>query len=356
MSLINFGRVPVYLLLFAAAAFAGELPPDARAFLDKNCTSCHCGDKAPGALDLTTLPFELDDAHIFSRWVRVHDAVRDGAMPPKTKPSGRDEFLSALAKPIVAYEHNRAATQGRSVLRRLNRYEYENTIRDLLAAPWLNLRDSLPEDGVINRFNKVGQALDVSHVQMARYMETAENAIRQVLAAANQPEAAQRYYAREQKRFLSRMRYSSFNNHPERATIPVLGVEAQPDVLHEKVPITVGESDPKIRELEAFATPASNYVGNEHHFDQFVAPAGGRYRLRFSAYSIWIHTIYGPENHKTAPPGGAPIGNSPPKAAPPNPSLFTPSAAAAKNASSAPSTSIRIQPSTTSMSTSFPVK
>lgn len=289
------------LLLFAAAAFAGELPPEARAFLDKNCAGCHRGDKAAAALDLTTLPFRLDDAHIFSRWIRVHDAVRDGIMPPKTKPAGRDEFLVALAKPIVVHEQNRAATQGRSVLRRLNRYEYENTIRDLLAAPWLNLRDSLPEDGVINRFNKVGQALDVSHVQMARYMETAENAIRQVLAAANQPETAKRYYAREQKRFLSRMRYSSFNTHPERATIPILGVEAQSDVLHEKVPITVGESNPKTRELEAFATPASNYVGNEHHFDQFVAPAGGRYRLRFSAYSIWIHTIYGPENHKTRP-------------------------------------------------------
>ena len=300
-SLINCGRVPFILFLICVAAFAGELPPDARAFIDKNCAGCHRGDKAPAALDLTALSFNLDDPHTYSRWVRIHDAVRDGIMPPKAKPDGRDEFLSALAKPIVNHQQSQNSAQGRSVLRRLNRYEYENTVRDLLAAPWLNLRDSLPEDGVINRFNKVGQALDVSHVQMARYMETAESAIRQVLAAANQPEVTKRYYAREQKRFLGRMRYSSFNAHPERATIPVLGVEAQPDVLHEKAPITVGEADPKTRELEAFATPASNYVGNEHHFDQFIAPAGGRYRLRFSAYSIWIHTLYGPENHKTRP-------------------------------------------------------
>ena len=64
------------------------------------------------------------------------------------------------------------------MLRRLNRYEYENTVRALLSAPWLQLRDSLPEDGLIHRFNKVGQGLDVSHVQMARYMEAAEQAIR----------------------------------------------------------------------------------------------------------------------------------------------------------------------------------
>ena len=223
-------------------------------------------------------------------------------MPPKADPPGRAEFVTAIAQPLIAHEAARAAAQGRSVLRRLNRYEYENTVRDLLAAPWLTLRDSLPEDGVINRFNKVGQALDVSHVQMARYLETAEQAIRGVLAAANQPETTKRYYAREQKRFQNRMRYSSFNTHPERATIPVLGVVAQPDVLKEKAPFTVGDADPAVRELEAFATPASNYVGNEHHFDQFSAPAGGRYRLRFNAYSIWIHTLYGPENHKTRPP------------------------------------------------------
>jgi hypothetical protein len=292
----------LFLLFFAAAAFAGEMPPDARAFLDKNCAGCHRGAAAPGGLDVSALPFALDDVNTFSRWVRVYDAVRSGAMPPGGKPvGGREPFLAALGAPLAAHQQALAAKQGRAVLRRLNRYEYENTIRDLLAAPWLQLRDSLPEDGVVNRFNKVGQALDVSHVQMARYMETAEQAMRQVLAAAQQPETTKRYFAREQKRFLNRMRYSSFNTHPERATIPVLGVEAQPEVLHERAPITVGEADPKTRELEAFATPASNYVGNEHHFDQFVAPAGGRYRLRFSAYSIWIHTIYGPEGHKTRP-------------------------------------------------------
>src|SRR5215470_7973675 len=84
------------------------------------------------------------------------------------------------------------ADQGRSVLRRLNRYEYENTVRDLLSAPWLQLRDSLPEDGLVNRFNKSGQALDVSHVQMARYMEAAELAIRAVVAASDQPEFQKR--------------------------------------------------------------------------------------------------------------------------------------------------------------------
>src|SRR5712671_2616489 len=97
---------------------------------------------------------------------------------------------------MIAHEHWRAATQGRSMLRRLNRYEYENTVRDLLSAPWLQLRDSLPEDGLVHRFNKSGQALDVSHVQMARYMEAAEQAIRLVVAPSDRPEPPEPSYSR----------------------------------------------------------------------------------------------------------------------------------------------------------------
>src|SRR5262249_53378720 len=132
------------------------------------------------------------------------------------------------------------------------------------------------------------------HVQMARYMETAEQAIRAVLNASQQPETSRRYYARDQKRFLGRMRYSAFNRHPERATIPILGFDAQPDVLAETAPIRPGEKDPKTRELEGFATPASTYIGNEYHSDQFAALSGGRSHLRSNAFSIWIHTLFGP--------------------------------------------------------------
>jgi hypothetical protein len=282
------------------------LPSDAKVFLDKNCVGCHRSPNAPAGLDLTSLTFNLNDVHTFGRWVRVHDAVRDGAMPPGGKnvlaTAERQAFLRTIADPMIAHERFRANTQGRAVLRRLNRYEYENTVRDLLSAPWLQLRDSLPEDGLAHRFNKAGSALDVSHVQMARYMEAAEQAIRSVVNAWDQPEVQKRYYAREQKRFIGRMRYSSFNRHPERATIPILGFDAQPDVLAEKVPISVGEKDPKTRELEAFATTASTYTGNEYNFDQFTARAGGKYRLKFNAYSIWVHTLFGTEGRADRAP------------------------------------------------------
>lgn len=101
-------------------------------------------------------------------------------MPPGGKnlsTAEREAFLAAIAEPIMAHEQMKVATRGRAVLRRLNRYEYENSIRNLFCAPWLHSRNALPEDGLVHRLNKSGQALDISHVQMARYIEAAEQAI-----------------------------------------------------------------------------------------------------------------------------------------------------------------------------------
>ena len=124
------------------------------------------------------------------------------------------------------------SNEGRSTQRRLNRYEYENALRDLLQAPWLQVKDSLPEDGEAFRFNKIGDALDVSHVQMARYLTAADYALRQAMAPqAERPQTkVKRYYARDQRSFTGPMKFSVFNTAPERATFPVLGTKGQPDV------------------------------------------------------------------------------------------------------------------------------
>lgn len=277
-------------------------PSEIKTFVASRCAGCHQGKTPAAGLDLTSIGFALDHAQTLSWWVRVHDAVRDGRMPPpaagSVAPAGSQKFLTSLSTHLTAHARQRAAAQGRSVLRRLNRYEYESTVRDLLSAPWLQLKDSLPEDGVVHRFNKSGEGLDVSHVQMARYLEAAEQALRDALAAAKVPSHSERQYAREQKPLIRRMSFGPFNNHPERATIPILGFDAQPEVMALKAPMTVGSADPATREREGFATPASTYIGNEMHFDGFTAPVGGAYRVRFNAFSLWVHTKY------VAAPGG----------------------------------------------------
>ncbi|HZS03684.1 MAG TPA: DUF1592 domain-containing protein [Blastocatellia bacterium] len=282
----------------AAGAGAPVGPVSVRDFLAANCFGCHNGRTKKGNLDLTALSFDPADAKTFAVWVRVYDRVRDGEMPPKgaEQPDAatRAAFLKALAGPMIAADEARVRREGRAAWRRMNRYEYENTLRDLLGAPWLQVKELLPEDGEAWRFNKTGEALGVSHVQMSRYLMAAEQALREVMAREAAPPAAstKRYYAREQRAFASHVEFSQFNTASERATFPLIGNAADVAVLKKEAPMTVGAADPAKRELEGMGVVASTYEPLEIRFNQFKAPVAGRYRLRVNAHSFWA----GPES------------------------------------------------------------
>jgi mono/diheme cytochrome c family protein len=286
-----FGR-SILLLAAAAPGMAGDLPRATRLFVEEHCVECHDADVKKGGLDLTALKFDPANSTNFSRWVLVHDRVSNGEMPPKKKPRPEavelEAFTKSLSSPLVSVERARMAKEGRATRRRLNRYEYENALRDLLHAPWLQVRDSLPEDGEADRFNKVGDALDVSHVQMARYLGAADYALRQAMAPqAERPDPKiKRYYARDQRSYTGPMKFSVFNTAPERATFPVLGFEGQPDVRKGDAPIT--STNAELRELEGVGVVASAYEPIEPKFNQFRAPVAGHYKLRFNAYSVWV--------------------------------------------------------------------
>src|ERR1051326_9478941 len=201
------------LLAVASASLGASLPSNNLQFLEKHCFECHDAEVKKGGLDLTGLKFDPANSTNFCAWVLVHDRVSKGEMPPQKKPrpaaAEMEAFTNFLAYSLIAAEQARIAKEGRATERRLNRYEYENTLRDLLHAPWLQIRDSLPEDGEAERFNKVGDALDVSHVQMARYLHAADYALREVIAsqADRPPVRVHRYYAREQRSYTKPMKF-----------------------------------------------------------------------------------------------------------------------------------------------------
>ncbi|MCP5515748.1 MAG: DUF1592 domain-containing protein [Verrucomicrobiales bacterium] len=283
------------IMLVGPVSLVAAPPPDGvDRFLEAHCRDCHDADTRKGDLDLTSLLFAPSSAENFDRWVRVHDRVRAGEMPPERKArpeAGETEaFVRSLGDALLAAGKTRVASEGRSTQRRLNRYEYENALRDLLQAPWLQIRDTLPEDGEAYRFNKVGEALDISHVQMARYLSAADHALRQVMAPYPERPAVnvRRYYAREQGSYTGPMKFSEFNTAPERATFPVLGFAGQPAVRRGEAPLTVGAEDPETRELEGVGVVAGAYEPIEPKFNQFRAPVAGRYRLRFNAHTVWV--------------------------------------------------------------------
>lgn len=276
-----------------AAPAASSIAKDVTPMIQKYCTDCHDAETKKGGLDLTALKFQLDDPKAFATWVKVHDAVHDGEMPPakKEQPPApqRAAFTKALADSLTAEDKAKEAVLGRSVWRRLNRYEYENSLRDLLGAPWLQVKEMLPEDGESHRFNKVGEALDVSHVQLARYLQAADYALQEVLRAQTvRPQTTTtRYYAREQSSMTGKMKFSEFNRSPERATFALLGYRAQPDVYSGAAPMTVGKANPTVRDQEAIGVVASAYEPLEIKFNKFTAPVSGHYKLRISAYTFW---------------------------------------------------------------------
>jgi hypothetical protein len=272
-------------------------------FKAKYCAGCHNATAKVGGLDLTSLSFDPANPANFAEWVKVHDRLRAGEMPPKPiknrpDPSELEAFLRDLSASLSAAETKATATVGRATERRLNAYEYESALRDLLHAPWLQLKGQFPEDGEAFRFNKLSTALDVSHVHVSRYMNAADYAIRQVLSVeASQPATTTtRYYAREQADLISKINRP--NQKGDRAAYPILGLQPQPEVWAKTAPMTVGASDPATREKEAVGWVSSNYVtGFRYKWDRFKAPVAGRYRIRFSGYTLWVAPLPGEKKH-----------------------------------------------------------
>ena len=192
--------------LLLAALYAPAAPPvaGADAFIENNCALCHNSPDAIGRFDLTKLPFEPDNPDNFALWVKVHDRVAAGEMPPTGMPrpeaASLSRFVDGLGTKLAEYERSVTEKQGRAGLRRLNSYEYENAIRDILSVPWVQIKGKLPQDGEAYRFNKIGTALDVSHVQLTRYMSTADYAMREAMASMLVQPAPKvtRVYARDE--------------------------------------------------------------------------------------------------------------------------------------------------------------
>jgi hypothetical protein len=275
--------------LLCAVAFADPAVPDKSAeFFDRFCGECHYED-ANGGLDLSALTFDPANRDNFATWVRVIDRVTAGEMPPKKaekRPTPGDlaTFTHIVSSPLTAFEKEVTVRDGRAMQRRLNRYEYENALRDLLGVPWAQVKDKLPHDGEAHRFNKSGEALDVSFVQMERYLTAADYAMRQAMSVAfERPEpTVRRIYARDA--IGPRYRPSENGTLSDRLMFPVLDSRAQPEVRAGRAP----NSSPETREREAVGKVSSIFSDAGQYGWGYNAPVAGRYRIRLKGYSLWV--------------------------------------------------------------------
>ena len=94
-----------------------SMPPTVSAFIAKNCAARHHPPNPPLGIDLTTLTFNLND--VDTRWVWIHDAVRDGKIPPGGKSLLKEPDREAFVTAIAEYNRHsgvKALTQGALLL------------------------------------------------------------------------------------------------------------------------------------------------------------------------------------------------------------------------------------------------
>ena len=172
------------------AADAKQFEDQIRPLLVRHCVDCHRGDKPKGNLGLDNLTMDFADAATRKRWSAVVERLRAGEMPPKERPRPTEKEIHALTDwlsvRVAAADAAARAAQGRVVLRRLNRVEYENTVRDLLGIT-VNLKEQLPQDGSADGFDNAGAAHHTSSFLMVKYLEAADMVLSMAIANSPKP-------------------------------------------------------------------------------------------------------------------------------------------------------------------------
>jgi hypothetical protein len=256
-----------------------KLPQPIASIIERNCFDCHNAETKEGKLDLTAMTFDLANPKGMERWVQIFDRVEKREMPPDTEAMTSDDrkaLLASLESPVHAAGSAATARNGRGPMRRLNRMEFEQNLRDLLALPFLDIRDMLPADRESQHIDKVSSTLDMSHVQLTAYLDALETALRQAMVATPAPPEVKKtrvfgkllgprrttggvqslFYARDGKGFDLK--------------------ETNADTDKDAVP------DPDI-EFALFRSPGWPYAV---YPKKIIANATGEYRVRFSARSV----------------------------------------------------------------------
>ncbi len=180
--LIAWLRHRAFLAIACAIALSGRSSPGGERvvravraatlpLLADHCGKCHGADDAHGGFRIDTLSAEIDSPEAADRWQKVLGVMNAGEMPPADEkqldPAAKTELLDDLAHALVIARKALADTGGAIALRRLNRREYANTIRDLLGVE-IDVRE-LPSDVQAGRFDTVGAGLFVSADQIEQY-------------------------------------------------------------------------------------------------------------------------------------------------------------------------------------------
>jgi hypothetical protein len=173
-------------LLAAAAtltlthAAESEFQAKVQPILNKYCFDCHADGMDKGQVTLDHFKNETEVLEADELWLRVLRNVRAGLMPPEKKKKPTSEEIHILEGWIknTAFGLDPADPDpGRVTVRRLNRVEYRNTIRDLMGIEF-NTEEEFPPDDTGYGFDNIGDVLSLSPLLMEKYIQAAEKIVR----------------------------------------------------------------------------------------------------------------------------------------------------------------------------------
>ncbi|MYB94728.1 DUF1592 domain-containing protein [Candidatus Poribacteria bacterium] len=205
--MISLNYIPRYLcvtLVFVLIAVStnpggeetSQFAEEGLPFLKKYCFSCHAGDAPAAELALNVFSDDLSLIENRDVWDRVLDMVTTGYMPPSESEhqptiEASDAFVAHIEAIFEHADRTAKPDPGRITVRRLNRVEYKNTVRDMLGVDF-DPTENFPADDVGHGFDNIGDVLTMSPLLMERYLEAAE-AIATRVILVDPPPPSKRY-------------------------------------------------------------------------------------------------------------------------------------------------------------------
>lgn len=219
-----------------------EFAADIRPLLKSHCVKCHGGEATEANVDLAKLADEVTALRSKKLLRRVLSQLASGDMPPADEPqltpahktSLQAWTQAALAKPVVIDGAQR--DPGRSIIRRLTRTEYNNTLRDLLGVDFdVAGAVGMPDESVGQGFDNLAEALKLQAVLLEKYFAGADKALERFFTPLDTPaeQSRQAAYARivfikpgegvskrqAARRIMQKFLLSAFRRPPEGAEV-----------------------------------------------------------------------------------------------------------------------------------------
>lgn len=257
------------VLWFSCAACLADGPDKLHPFLSRFCLDCHSEDDPAGEREFTSLNFSDSDIDTQIRLQEIIDQLTLEAMPPEDSDQPTDpERLAAIrtfTQILSEMRKQTTSTGGQTVLRRLTRREYRNTVADLLGidVTMFDPTQEFPDDDLSEGFDNIGHDLTTSGFLLEKYLEAADACIEKAFAR-NHPLDPQTWVFRD-----------NFYQQPELAGAHRKAFQQRYLVLYDH---------PRNDKPEGAYGPLSEFPNG--------VPADGIYRVRVRAQALHRDTPY----------------------------------------------------------------